>query len=134
MFVTCFYAIWEPECGRLCYANAGHDSPYRWNGHHEVIELLATGMPLGLMPDMQYEEQEICINCGDSILLYSDGLVEAHNTAREMFGFPRLQKLLAEAPPQARVIDHLLSHLQGFTGPTWEQEDDVTLIALIRTV
>src|SRR5579859_3291183 len=80
MFVTCFYAILEPASGKMRYANAGHDLPYQ---HHygEVVELLATGMPLGLMPNMRYEEFEVQISHGESILFYSDGMVEAHNPA-----------------------------------------------------
>ncbi|HEY3993672.1 MAG TPA: SpoIIE family protein phosphatase [Ktedonobacteraceae bacterium] len=131
MFVTCFYAILEPESGKMRYANAGHDLPYQQN-RDGIIELLATGMPLGLMPNMQYEEREVQIGCGDSILFYSDGLVEAHNTAREMFGFPRLKTLLAAAPTRPALIDHLLADLKEFTGADWDQEDDVTLVALIR--
>jgi serine phosphatase RsbU (regulator of sigma subunit) len=131
MFVTCFYAILEPENGRLRYANAGHDLPYQ-HTCGQVVELLATGMPLGLMPDMHYEEKEVQIGSGDSVLFYSDGLVEAHNTAREMFGFPRLKTLLTGLPAQPVLIDHLLAHLKDFTGSGWEQEDDVTLVTLKR--
>jgi serine phosphatase RsbU (regulator of sigma subunit) len=94
MFVTCLYAILDPASGLLRYANAGHDPPYLRHGG-EVTELRATGMPLGLMPEMTYEEKEATLSAGDSILFYSDGLVEARNPAREMFGFPRLMKLLA---------------------------------------
>src|SRR5215207_2224486 len=57
MFVTCFYAILEPESGSLTYANAGHDLPYLWHSG-ECEELRARGMPLGLMPGMRYEEKE----------------------------------------------------------------------------
>lgn len=131
MFVTCFYAILEPTSGKLRYANAGHDLPYQRN-RGEVVELLATGMPLGLMPDMLYEEQEIQISCGDSILFYSDGLVEAHSPAREMFGFPRLKTLLSSSPAHIALIDNLLTDLKNFTGESWEQEDDVTLVTLER--
>ena len=131
MFVTCFYAILDPQSGRLWYANAGHDLPYqRRNG--EVAELLATGMPLGLMPGMRYEEREVQIVSGESVLFYSDGLVEAHNPAREMFGFPRLKSLLAESGSQGPLVEHLLDELKGFTGEKWEQEDDVTLVVLQR--
>jgi serine phosphatase RsbU (regulator of sigma subunit) len=59
MFVTCFYAILEPESGSLTYANAGHDLPYLHRGRGDAEELRARGMPLGLMPGMSYEEKEI---------------------------------------------------------------------------
>jgi serine phosphatase RsbU (regulator of sigma subunit) len=87
-------------------------------------------MPLGLMPDMSYEEKEATLVPGDSILFYSDGLVEAHDPKRAIFGFPRLMTLLEEHPDNSPVIDYLLSKLDEFTGPGWEQEDDVTMEVL----
>jgi serine phosphatase RsbU (regulator of sigma subunit) len=132
MFVTCFYAILDPYSGRLHYANAGQDLPYRRKAD-EVRELRARGMPLGLMPAMVYEEHEVILAPGEYILFYSDGLVEAHNPGREMFGFPRLKTLLAEHADWASLIDFLLNELRGFTGEAWEQEDDVTLVTLKRT-
>jgi predicted ester cyclase len=95
MFVTCFYAILDPRSGSLTYANAGHDLPYlHRDGDFE--ELRARGMPLGLMPDMVYEEKETILQGGEAALFYSDGLVEAHDPKGEMFGFPRLRRLVAE--------------------------------------
>ena len=132
MFVTCFYAILEPGSGKMRYANAGHNPPYQRSGS-EVVELRASGMPLGLMPDLHYEEGEVQISHGDSILFYSKGLVEAHNPAREVFGFPRLKTLLAGSPNQSSLIDDLLGKLKDFTGAGWEQEDDVTMVTLERT-
>jgi serine phosphatase RsbU (regulator of sigma subunit) len=131
MFITCFYALLDPASGVLRYANAGHDLPYRW-GHGEVSELRATGMPLGLMPGMRYDERETLLAPGESALFYSDGLVEAHNPQRELFGFPRLKALLKDAQGGSEVIPFLLNHLADFTGAGWEQEDDVTLLTLHR--
>src|SRR5215208_6558316 len=96
IFVTCFYAILEPESATLSYANAGHDPPYLRRSDGDVEELRARGMPLGLMPGMCYEEGEIYLAEGNRVLFYSDGLVEAHNPKGEMFGFPRLRALVAE--------------------------------------
>jgi serine phosphatase RsbU (regulator of sigma subunit) len=132
MFVTCFYAVLDPRSGWLHYANAGHDCPYRrYNGG--VSELRATGMPLGMMPGTRYDDHEITLAPGESVLFYSDGLVEAHNPRREMFGLPRLKMLLEEHASGASLNDFLLSELERFTGQGWEQEDDVTLVALHRT-
>ena len=131
MFVTCFYAVLDPDSGKLRYANAGHDLPYQRDAG-KVCELRATGMPLGLMPGMRYEEQEVIVALDESILFYSDGLVEAHNTEREMFGFPRLKALLEEHTDGATLIDFLLGELRSFTGEGWEQEDDMTLLTLQR--
>jgi serine phosphatase RsbU (regulator of sigma subunit) len=132
MFVTCFYAILDPATGRLRYANAGQDLPYLRRADGSVGELHARGMPLGLMPEMAYEEADTALALGDAVLFYSDGLVEAHNPAREMFGFPRLKSLLGEDASLASPITYLLRELADFTQPDWEQEDDITLVALHR--
>lgn len=133
MFVTCLYAVLDPVTGRLWYANAGHDLPYR-RRDGEVSELRATGMPLGLMPGMSYEEKETMLVPGESVLFYSDGIVEAHNKSREMFSFAYLKEVLALSTDKgSNLIDHLLAQLADFTGDGWEQEDDVTLVALQRS-
>ena len=93
MFVTCFYAILEPESGSLTYANAGHDLPYLRHRNGDAEELRARGMPLGLMPGMSYEEGEDSLREENGVLFYSDGLVEAHDPKGEMFSFPRLRAL-----------------------------------------
>jgi serine phosphatase RsbU (regulator of sigma subunit)/anti-sigma regulatory factor (Ser/Thr protein kinase) len=131
MFVTCLFAVLDPANGRLRYANAGQDLPYLRTAEG-VIELRATGMPLGLLPDMEYEEKEVFLEPGQEVLLHSDGVVEAHDPAREMFGFPRLKRLVAEPVTGGELIDLVLSDLSRFTGPGWEQEDDITLVALSR--
>jgi serine phosphatase RsbU (regulator of sigma subunit)/anti-sigma regulatory factor (Ser/Thr protein kinase) len=132
MFVTCLYGVLEPESGRFRYANAGHNVPYVRSGG-TVRELRATGMPLGLLPGMEYEEKEAVLAPGDTVLLHSDGLAEAHSVAREMFGFPRLKSLVAGGARAEDLIDLLLDELQTFTGEAWEQEDDITLVTLQRT-
>jgi serine phosphatase RsbU (regulator of sigma subunit) len=139
MFVTCFYGILDPQSGRLVYANAGHDLPYLLRrGGSDAQELRARGMPLGLMPGMSYEEKEIVLQEGDSVLLYSDGLVEAHDPRGEMFGFPRLRVLIVEhggggEEEEKPLVDSLLEELYSFTEEGWEQEDDITLLTLQRT-
>ena len=132
MFVTCLYAILDPTTGHLRYANAGHDLPYRRHSGG-AAEMRATGMPLGLMPGMTYDEKETILDVGDSVLFYSDGLVEAHDPGRQLFGFPRLEALVAGHAGGSSMIDYLLGQLAGFTGADWEQEDDVTLVVLQRT-
>ena len=132
MFVTCFYCLLDPKSAGLSYANAGHDLPYlHRNGDAE--ELRARGMPLGLMPGMDYEEKEIILEAGESVLFYSDGLVEAHDSKGEMFGFPRLRALIAEHAEEAALGDFLLEELHSFVGEGWEQEDDITLLTLRRS-
>jgi serine phosphatase RsbU (regulator of sigma subunit) len=132
MFVTCFYAILDPESATLSYANASHDLPYLWHGG-DAEELRARGMPLGLMPGMSYEEQDVVLDAGNSALFYSDGLVEAHDPKGEMFGFPRLRALVTEHGEVRSLGDFLLEELYSFVGDGWEQEDDITLLTLRRS-
>jgi PAS domain S-box-containing protein len=131
MFVTCLAALLDSRTGRLQYANAGHDPPYVRHADG-VSRLQATGMPLGLMPNMIYEQKETTLQSGESILLYSDGLVEAHSPHHEMFGFPRIQRYVGAYSEGATLIDSLLAELEQFTGEEWEQEDDITLLTLQR--
>jgi predicted ester cyclase len=132
MFVTCFYAILDPKSGALSYANAGHDLPYLWHDG-DAEELRARGMPLGLMPEMSYEEKEAVLGEGNSVLFYSDGLVEAHDPNFEMFGFPRLGAFVEEHGKERSLVDSLQEELYSFVGESWEQEDDITLLTLRRS-
>jgi serine phosphatase RsbU (regulator of sigma subunit)/anti-sigma regulatory factor (Ser/Thr protein kinase) len=132
MFVTCLYLVLDPATGHVVYANAGHNLPYVRTATG-VVEFRATGMPLGLMPGMAYEEREADIGPGDNVLLYSDGLVEAHDPSGAMYGFPRLRADLETALAGSELIDELLDRLHAFTGQGWEQEDDITLVALRRS-
>ena len=131
MFVTCLFAILEPETGRIVMANAGHNLPYI-RTDDGVVELRATGMPLGLLAGIVYEETEGVIAPGSNVLLYSDGLVEAHDPDQEMYGFPRLREAMTVDDAGSELLDRLLDTLHTFTGPDWEQEDDITLVTLRR--
>jgi serine phosphatase RsbU (regulator of sigma subunit)/anti-sigma regulatory factor (Ser/Thr protein kinase) len=128
MFVTCLYGVLDPASGRFRFANAGHNLPFARTADG-AIELRATGMPLGLLPGMPYDEQEAFIAPGESLLLYSDGVTEAHSTEREMYGTPRLAEFVAAGE---HLVKGLLASLERFTGPDWEQEDDITLVTLHR--
>jgi serine phosphatase RsbU (regulator of sigma subunit) len=133
MFVTCFYGVLDLKSGTFTYANAGHDLPYLRRRGGGCEELRATGMPLGLMPGMSYEQKETILQAGETALLYSDGLVEAHDPKGEMFGFPRLRALIAERGEERSLGDFLKEELYSFTGEDWEQEDDITLLTLRRS-
>src|SRR5919109_1398176 len=131
MFVTCLYAVLEPETGRLVYANAGHNVPYR-RAENCVDELKARGMPLGLMPGSSYEEMECTIGPGQIVLFSSDGISEAHDPDGEMFGCPRIIEIVEGYSPDEDLRDAILSSLDKFTGEDWEQEDDITMVTLER--
>jgi hypothetical protein len=74
------------------------------------------GLPLGLMPGMGCEEKETILEAGEAVLFYSDGLVEAHDSKGEMFGFPRLRELVAEHGKERSLEEALLEELYSFVG------------------
>jgi serine phosphatase RsbU (regulator of sigma subunit) len=83
---------------------------------------------------MSYEENETVLERGESVLFYTDGLIEAHNSQGEMFGTPRLRSLLSERFEGRRGLSAtLVEELERFTGEGWEQEDDITLLTLERS-
>lgn len=131
MFVTCLFAVLDLHSGRMVYANAGHPLPYQ-RTLQGILELRAAGMPLGLIPGMVYDDKETALSKGDCILMYSDGLVEAHNPQGEMFSFNRLRDLMNCQYSGDALIEYLLANLSDFTGSGWEQEDDVTFVSLAR--
>ena len=133
MFVTCMCAIIDPSTGHTVMANAGHNIPYICNGLR-LREFRATGMPLGLMSGVSYEESETELRPGDSFVLHSDGIAEARNEDGEMFGFPRMKTVLEKNHAQEGAISSLLDELRAFAGPQWEQEDDITLVVLQRLI
>ena len=136
MFVTCLFILLDTRSGEITMANAGHNLPYL-RTQDSASELKVTGMPLGLFPTFEYEEQQAVLMPGDSLLMYSDGLTEAHNPQDDLFGYKRLHRLLE---PHCRLpglrgetlVQYLLEQLAEFTGPDWEQEDDVTFVVLDR--
>src|SRR6476619_294750 len=111
MFVTCLYGVLEPDTGRFVFANAGPNMPY-----------------------ITYEETEGFVVQVDAMLLYSDGMVEQHGPGREMYGFPRLREAMGTDDAGSALLDRLLDELHAFTGPGIEQEDDITLVTLLRSV
>jgi serine phosphatase RsbU (regulator of sigma subunit)/anti-sigma regulatory factor (Ser/Thr protein kinase) len=131
MFVTCLYAMVDTATGELTFANAGHNLPYV-RTEDGVVELRATGMPLGLMPGMTYEENICSISADQVVVLTSDGITEAHSPEGEMYGFSRLMGQVA-AGTSGDPISELVGDLERFTGPDAEQEDDITLVVLQRT-
>jgi serine phosphatase RsbU (regulator of sigma subunit)/anti-sigma regulatory factor (Ser/Thr protein kinase) len=129
MFVTCLYGVLDPRTGVVRFANAGHNLPIqRTSGG--TFELRATGMPLGLLPGLPYEEAEATLARGDQLVLHSDGIAEAHDPKREMFGIPRLLEVVGDAEPGDRLLGEILRALERFTGRDWDQEDDITLVSL----
>src|SRR5262249_35812406 len=132
MFITCLYGVLDPVGGRLYLANAGHVTPVQREAG-AVRDVHSTGLPLGVMAGVTYQEDQVNLMSGAGLVFYSDGLVEAHNPQGEMFGFPRLHRLIAEHGARDQtLITRLLDELAQFTGAGWEQEDDITILTLER--
>lgn len=132
MFVTCLYAIIDTQSGEMTIANAGHNLPYI-RTEDGVVELRATGMPLGLMKDMPYEERSYHFGNGDVMVLTSDGITEAHDPRGEMYGFGRLLGQVASPAHDGDVVGGLVADVERHTGSEAEQEDDITLVVVKRT-
>ena len=131
MFVTAFYAVIDPESGVVSYANAGHCLPLLWS-EDSVVQIEARGMPLGLLAEMEYEEGDRTIEPGENLLLYSDGVTEAHDQNGEMFGTERLRRWVAGRNASQDLLTDLMSELNSFVDPAEDLGDDVTLVALRR--
>ena len=131
MFITCLVTEIDLESGQMIFANAGHNLPYLYSSKG-ISEPRAVGMPLGLLPDMTYDEKEVWLARGESLFLFSDGFVEVHNPQKVMYGLQRLRSLLGDNPTGEGLIHNLIDDLAEFTGAGWEQEDDMTCLVLKR--
>ena len=134
MFVTVFYATYDPASGAFTYANGGHNSPLlvRADGSSELLPL-TDGLALGVMPGYHYGQHSITIEPGSTLVLYTDGVTEAMNDVKEEFGVERLQAIFAGAPPgdSGASSQAVFDAVHAFAGDT-PQSDDVTCLTLSR--
>ena len=134
MFVTLFYAIFDPASGQLTYANGGHNPPVivHADGSSTILETTA-GVALGVMADMAYAQSSIKLEMGDALVMYTDGVSEAMNGDDEEFGMERLQAIFAGKPPtDAAAVTHaVFDAVREFAGDT-PQSDDITCLTLVR--
>jgi len=132
MFVTLFLAGLNRKDRSLIYANAGHNPPLLFRSGSKSIERLdVTGVALGMMADMDYEQRQVALEPGDVLLSYTDGIVEAMNHKEEFFGENRLRSSLASASNLSaqEILDSVLRDLGQFTKGV-EQSDDITAIVI----
>ena len=132
MFVTCLFAILDPATGHIVLANAGHNLPYV-RTEDGVIEMRATGMPSGSWPGSSYDETEGDIAPGQQrpALLRRPGRGPRPTPARCSASRACARRWRID-DAGSELLDRLLETLHGFTGPDWEQEDDITLVTLRR--
>jgi sigma-B regulation protein RsbU (phosphoserine phosphatase) len=118
----------------VTFANGGHNYPLHWDAAAaEVRPMRAQGIVLGIIPQPQFEERSLTLGQGDVILLYTDGVTEAMNPARELFGDERLADILRanhHRGPQ-EIINAVLTAVTGFAGGQ-SQADDITMVVIKR--
>lgn len=140
-FVTVFYGLLDPTTGLLTYANAGHSPAMLIRGQidRQVEHLARTGVPLGVFEHESWEQQNVQIDPGDVLVLYTDGAHEAENERGEPFGTARLQKAVrsyldssAGQRPSAQAMQaHILAEIDAFTEGA-PPLDDITLVIAVR--
>jgi sigma-B regulation protein RsbU (phosphoserine phosphatase) len=132
-FITLFYLTLDPETGRIRYSNAGHNPPYRLDRNGDISPLKVSGMPLGILPDIAYDDYETMLGPGEVLLLYSDGITECMNRTGDLFGEERLSRALQEsAHGDAHSIRGAIFSAVDTFRENEPYSDDMTLIVLKR--
>lgn len=134
MFATVFMAVLDPVYGGLDYLNAGHEPALIVGGEGGIQELRPTGPALGMMPDSPFAAKSARLESGQSLLLFTDGLVEAHGASGDVFGGERLRDTLRahRALTAPELVRELVDTLSAF-GRGVEPHDDLTMLAATRS-
>ena len=132
MFVTAWMGILDLETGRVCYANAGHNPPVvrRKDGTYEYLKGKSNFVLAG-MEGIRYREQQLQLQQGDEIYLYTDGVTEAHDSNSQLFGEDRLLISLNSAVnmPVDDICKKVKADVNAFVGEA-EQFDDITMMCI----
>jgi len=130
-FTTAFLGEFDPKTGTLTYVNAGHNAPVLRRVAAGIERLEAGGPPLGIYPDLHYECNTTALGAGDSLVVFTDGMIEAANESGQEYGEPRLLELLTAAPPESaeNTLKRLLAAVDTFVG-TARKYDDLTCLIL----
>lgn len=135
LFVTIFYAVWEPGKGTFTYVNAGHNPPVLVVRQGEPALLEGRGVPVGVFEEAAYVENQISVEPGETLLLYTDGLPDAVNTHNEEFGMPRVLDILQERAnaTAAEILESVSGGVLAHVGVA-ETFDDLTMVVIKRTL
>jgi Serine phosphatase RsbU, regulator of sigma subunit len=131
-FVTSFYGILDPANSSMKYALAGHPSPLLRKASGQVETLSGKGIALGIIPEVEYEEMDISMEPGESLVTFTDGTTDANNPLRETFELTQLKKAVGLAPTSPNA---LLKHLKTTLRDWVKQEpnyDDITILVIGR--
>ncbi len=134
LFVTVFYAILDPSTGILTYANAGHNPPHLQISGGNTQLLNRTGTPIGVFNEATWEQAQVQFNPGDSLVIYTDGIIDAQNESEEPFGETRLLESIQAhgGKPATNTLHGILEDVHRFVSNA-PQFDDITLMVLTRT-
>ena len=132
MFITIFHAMLDLETGRLIYVNGGHNPPVLYHDGKFEYMSVEQNCVVGIMDDMDFEQQEIQLAPGDILYMYTDGVTEAMDEENNQYGEDRLQTCLNEKDC-SRELPELLEHVKKDLGEhvgKAPQSDDITMLAL----
>jgi sigma-B regulation protein RsbU (phosphoserine phosphatase) len=129
MFATLLYLALDARTGAITICNAGHLPPVIKKADGSVVRLAAAGgAPLGIMPGLQFARETAALGPGDTVVLYTDGIIEAMNAREELYGFDRFEALLRGGPPEPEQLTNaVIADVNRFTGLS-PQHDDMTLV------
>jgi sigma-B regulation protein RsbU (phosphoserine phosphatase) len=129
-FTTAFLAEYDPENCCITYVNAGHNPPLLIRGQ-EILPLSNGGVPLGILPEAQYEFGQIQLRRDDLLAIFTDGVVEAANVAGQEFGEDRLVQVIrtVTGAPAKEVLRHVMANIESFVA-TAPQHDDITCMVV----
>ena len=130
-FITFFYLLLDPESDWILYVNGGHNQPLLSKRTGKISPLLATGLPLGILEEADYETLRLELETGDILLLYTDGITECENMSGEMFGKERLKNILAHAADVEvdAIKTAICEAVNSFRGDA-PMRDDMTFVVL----
>lgn len=133
-FVTAFYAVYDPATRSLEYACAGHNPPIVLDGQRTPRELDdAQGLPLAVQADSQFQQSSTTLEPDDTLILYTDGIIEANNSNGSQFGRRRmLDAVCLDACSAQGIIDCVLTELRRFSGNASLQDDQTLLVVRVK--
>ncbi len=131
LFVTVFYAIWDPKERVLVYANGGHNPPLLIRADGKTRQLTTSGIALGVLEEVKISQKKVKLHPGDTVIFYTDGVTEAMNEDLDEFGTDRLNMVgkTARNKPAADIVNAITQAVDEHAGDT-SQFDDVTLVVM----
>lgn len=133
-FVTLFCGLLDAENHQLTFCNAGHNFPLLFSGGKDPVLLKTGGVVLGVIEGYPFEQETVVLAPGDVLVIYSDGVTEAMDSAETEFGEETLQEIVNSHldDPASELIDRILSNVKKHTGDH-PQSDDMTMVVVKRT-